>query len=184
MKAVILAVGEGTRLKPITVSRPKPLIKINGKTILEHSISILRNLGITEIIIITNYREKDIQEYFQNGRKYGVKIQYKKQKKMNGTAYAVNTIESIIENNFILIYGDLLFSSKAIEKILNLDPGGLFNIVAKERISMCGVCPTTMMLSAALDLGAQKAEIIDYTNSGSVSGDYHQVVAYLSMAVY
>lgn len=74
--------------------------------------------------------------------------------------------------------------NKAIEKILNLDPGGLFDIVAKERISMCGVCPTTMMLSAALDLGAQKAEIIDYTNSGNVSGDYHQVVAYLSMAVY
>ena len=110
MKAVILAAGEGTRLKPITINRPKPLIKINGKTILEHSISTLKNSGINEIIIITNYKEKDIKEYFKNGKKYGVKIQYKKQEKMNGTAYAVNTIESILENNFILIYGDLLFS--------------------------------------------------------------------------
>ena len=120
MKAVILAAGEGTRLKPITINRPKPLIKINGKTILEHSISTLKNSGINEIIIITNYKEKDIKEYFKNGKKYGVKIQYKKQEKMNGTAYAVNTIESILENNFILIYGDLLFSSEAIKKILNL----------------------------------------------------------------
>lgn len=120
MKAVILAAGEGTRLKPITVNRPKPLIKINGKTILEHSISILKKSGITDIIIITNYREKDIQDYFKNGKKYGVKIQYKTQDKMNGTAYAVKTTEAIIEDNFILIYGDLLFSSKAIEKILKL----------------------------------------------------------------
>jgi len=74
--------------------------------------------------------------------------------------------------------------NKAIDKILALDPEGLLHIVAFERISMCGVCPTAMMLSAALELGAQKAEIIDYTNSGEVSGDYHQVVAYLSLMVY
>jgi len=74
--------------------------------------------------------------------------------------------------------------NKAIDKILALDPEGLFNIVASEQISMCGVCPITMMLSAALALGAQKAEIIDYTNSGEASGDYQQVVAYLSMMVY
>jgi AmmeMemoRadiSam system protein B len=74
--------------------------------------------------------------------------------------------------------------NKAIAKILNLDPEGLFDTVARERISMCGVCPTTMMLSTALDLGANKAEIVDYTNSGEVSGDYDQVVAYLSMVVY
>jgi AmmeMemoRadiSam system protein B len=73
---------------------------------------------------------------------------------------------------------------KAIEKITQLDPEGLFTVVRSENISMCGVAPTTMMLAAALELGAQKTEIIDYTNSGKVSGDYHQVVAYLSAAVY
>ena len=72
----------------------------------------------------------------------------------------------------------------AIDKILHLDPRGLFKIVTGERISMCGVAPATMMLSAALALGAQNAEVIDYTNSGATSGDYHQVVAYLSMMVY
>jgi AmmeMemoRadiSam system protein B len=53
-----------------------------------------------------------------------------------------------------------------------------------ERISMCGASPTAIMLSAALELGAKKAEIIDYTNSGVVMGDYNRVVAYLSMIVY
>jgi bifunctional UDP-N-acetylglucosamine pyrophosphorylase/glucosamine-1-phosphate N-acetyltransferase len=120
MKAVILAAGEGTRLKPITLNRPKPLIRINGKTILEHTISILKNLEITEIIVITNYREKDIKEYFNDGKKHGVKIQYKKQEKINGTAFAVNLVEPIIEDDFILIYGDLLFNSAVIKKIINL----------------------------------------------------------------
>lgn len=73
---------------------------------------------------------------------------------------------------------------KAIDKILQLDPEGLYNTVLMERISMCGVASTTIMLSAALELGAKKAEIIDYTNSGTVLGDYSRVVAYLSMIVY
>jgi MEMO1 family protein len=73
---------------------------------------------------------------------------------------------------------------KAIDKLLKLDPQGLFKTVARERISMCGVAPATMMLSAALELGAKNAEIIDYTNSGAASGDYRQVVAYLSLMVY
>ncbi|UCH98519.1 MAG: AmmeMemoRadiSam system protein B [Candidatus Aminicenantes bacterium] len=72
----------------------------------------------------------------------------------------------------------------AIDKILALDPEGLFNTVAMERISMCGASPTTIMLAAALELGAQKAEVIDYTNSGRVMADYSRVVAYLSMIVY
>jgi AmmeMemoRadiSam system protein B len=74
--------------------------------------------------------------------------------------------------------------NKAIDKILALDPEGLFMTVASERISMCGVSPTTMMLSAARELGAQTAEVVEYTNSGKVSGDYKQVVAYLSVLVH
>lgn len=72
---------------------------------------------------------------------------------------------------------------KAIDKILAMDPSGLFNTVSRERISMCGMAPTTMMLSAALELGAKKSEVLQYTNSGEVSGDYNQVVGYVSMTV-
>ncbi len=74
--------------------------------------------------------------------------------------------------------------NKAIHKIETLDPDGLFNTVASERISMCGVAPTVMMLAAAIECGAAETDVIEYTHSGKVSGDYHQVVAYLSMVVY
>ncbi|MCP5050730.1 MAG: AmmeMemoRadiSam system protein B [bacterium] len=72
----------------------------------------------------------------------------------------------------------------AIDKIRALDPEGLFNTVAMERISMCGAAGTTAMLSAALELGAENADVLDYTNSGVTTGDYSRVVAYLSMIVY
>lgn len=73
---------------------------------------------------------------------------------------------------------------KAIDKILAMDPEGLFKTVMREQISMCGISPTTMMLSAAIQLGAKASEVIQYTNSGEASGDYDQVVGYLSMVVY
>jgi AmmeMemoRadiSam system protein B len=73
---------------------------------------------------------------------------------------------------------------KAIDKILAMDPEGLFETVMLENISMCGMAPTVMMLSAAIQLGAKASEVIQYTNSGEASGDYSEVVGYLSMAVY
>ena len=72
----------------------------------------------------------------------------------------------------------------AINEINRLNPQGLFEVVQKNRITMCGVGPTTTMLSAARRLGATQAEKIEYTNSGEVTGDRGDVVAYLSMLVY
>jgi MEMO1 family protein len=74
--------------------------------------------------------------------------------------------------------------TKAIKKIEALDPEGLYQTVVEERISMCGAASTTIMLLAALERGAKNTEIIDYTNSGVVMGDYGRVVAYLSMIIY
>jgi AmmeMemoRadiSam system protein B len=74
--------------------------------------------------------------------------------------------------------------SLAIKEIENLNPKGLLDTVMSERISMCGVLPVTLSLITAKNLGADKTKIINYTNSGEVSGDFEQVVAYLSMAVY
>lgn len=69
----------------------------------------------------------------------------------------------------------------AIDRILSLDPEGLFNIVRKERISMCGYLPATIMLSAARSLGASRAKLVRYATSGEVSGDYDHVVGYAGM---
>src|ERR1041385_506505 len=72
---------------------------------------------------------------------------------------------------------------KAIDRVLNLDARGLFDVVRRERISMCGFGPTTSMLIAAGQLGATKAELVKYATSGDVSGDFDRVVGYAGIVV-
>jgi AmmeMemoRadiSam system protein B len=71
----------------------------------------------------------------------------------------------------------------AIERILALDPRGLYDTVIGQRISMCGIMPTTIVLLAALELGATRAELVEYTDSGAASGDTDQVVGYAGLIV-
>ena len=72
---------------------------------------------------------------------------------------------------------------KAIEKVIELDPHGLMDVVAENNITMCGVIPSAIMLFAATELGAKKASLVRYATSGNVSGDYEQVVGYAGMVV-
>jgi AmmeMemoRadiSam system protein B len=72
----------------------------------------------------------------------------------------------------------------AIDRILDLDPNGLYNVVAESRISMCGVIPTTIVLAACRALEATKAELVQYATSGDVTGDYGQVVGYAGFVIY
>ena len=90
MKAVLLAAGEGIRLLPITANRPKHLIRVGGKPILEHCIDALKANGVTEILIITHYMGDKIREYFGDGSKFGFKIEYVDQKKVLGTGNAAS----------------------------------------------------------------------------------------------
>jgi len=71
----------------------------------------------------------------------------------------------------------------ALERMINLDPEGLYQVVYQHNISMCGFIPATVMLVSALELGASQAELVDYRNSGDVTGDYREVVAYASVMV-
>ena len=74
MKAVLLAAGEGVRLLPVTASRPKHLIQVGGKAILEHCLDALRVSGISEAVIVTHYMSQAIRDYFGDGSKFGFKI--------------------------------------------------------------------------------------------------------------
>lgn len=73
---------------------------------------------------------------------------------------------------------------KAIDRILALDPEGLYHVVSSNRISMCGVIPTVVMLSAALAMGATGAELVRYGNSGDITGDQSEVVGYAGLVIY
>jgi bifunctional UDP-N-acetylglucosamine pyrophosphorylase/glucosamine-1-phosphate N-acetyltransferase len=120
MKAVILAAGEGVRLQPITSTRPKHLIKVGGKPILEHCLNVVKTSGIEEALIVIHYMGDAIRQYFGDGEKFGLKIEYVEQKAVLGTSNAVNVVEPYVKDDFLLVYGDLLFSAEAVKNVIDL----------------------------------------------------------------
>jgi len=117
MKAAILAAGEGVRLQPITSTRPKHLIKVGGKPILEHCLTAVKAAGIEEVIIVVHYMADSIRQYSGDGKKYGLKIEYVEQKEILGTGNAVSILEPCMNGEFLLVYGDLLFAPKAVKSV-------------------------------------------------------------------
>jgi len=120
MKAVILAAGEGVRLQPVTSTRPKHLIKVGGKPILEHCVNALKASGTSEMLIVVHYMGDLIRQYFGDGQKLGVRIEYVEQKSAVGTGDAVGVVEPHVTGDFILVYGDLLFTEKAMKSVIEL----------------------------------------------------------------
>jgi len=120
MKAVILAAGEGVRLQPITSTRPKHLIKVGGKPILEHCLNAVKTSGIDETLIVIHYMGDVIRQYFGDGKKFGLKIEYVEQKAVLGTGNAVSMVEPYVKDDFLLVYGDLLFSAEAVKNVIDL----------------------------------------------------------------
>ncbi|MGB9676079.1 MAG: bifunctional sugar-1-phosphate nucleotidylyltransferase/acetyltransferase [Candidatus Bathyarchaeales archaeon] len=120
MKAVVLAAGEGVRLQPITLTRPKHIIKIGGKPLLEHCLNALKTSGINEVLIVIHYMGEAIREYFGDGENFGLKIEYVEQKAVLGTGNAVSAAEPFVNEAFLLVYGDLLFSKEAVTRVLNV----------------------------------------------------------------
>jgi bifunctional UDP-N-acetylglucosamine pyrophosphorylase/glucosamine-1-phosphate N-acetyltransferase len=119
MKAVILAAGEGVRLQPITSTRPKHLIKVGGRAILEHCLNAVKASGIDEALIVTHYMGDVIRQYFGDGKKFGLKIEYVEQKAVLGTGNAVSLAEPYVKDDFLLVYGDLLFSAEAVKNVID-----------------------------------------------------------------
>ena len=120
MKAVVLAAGEGVRLQPVTLTRPKHLIKVGGKPILEHCLKALKACRVSEILIVVHFMADAIHNYLGDGEKFGLKIKYIEQKKVLGTGNAVSVAEPFVEDDFLLVYGDLLFTADAVKKVVGL----------------------------------------------------------------
>jgi UDP-N-acetylglucosamine diphosphorylase/glucosamine-1-phosphate N-acetyltransferase len=143
MKAVILAAGEGVRLQPITLTRPKHLIKVGGKPILERCLDAVKTCGIDEALIVIHYMGDAIRRYFGDGKKFGLKIEYVEQKAVLGTGNAVGVVEPYLSDDFLMVYGDLLFSPEAVKKVIDLHekekPAATMAVVPVEKPENYGI---------------------------------------------
>ncbi|HEY56109.1 MAG TPA: NTP transferase domain-containing protein [Dehalococcoidia bacterium] len=121
-QAVILAAGEGNRLRPFTASKPKAMLTIAGKPILEHVIEALAGSGVRSIVLVVGYRREQIFDYFGSGEQSGVEITYVKQERRLGTAHALLQAKGVVADEFLVLSGDKLISADTIAGFVAVEP--------------------------------------------------------------
>ena len=119
MKTVILAAGEGNRMRPLTYTRPKVMLPIANKPILEHLLIEARKAGISEFIFIVGYHDEQARNYFGSGDKWRVNIDYSTQRRQLGTADALRLVEGLVDGSFLVINGDIIANHKDISSLTN-----------------------------------------------------------------
>ena len=107
LKAVLLVGGPGTRLQPLTDYKPKSIVPLLNRPVLEHTLAYLKHYGIEDVILTLNYMPDAIQEYFGDGKRCGVRLTYCIEKEPMGTAGAVKNAEAYLDDSFFVLNGDL-----------------------------------------------------------------------------
>jgi NDP-sugar pyrophosphorylase family protein len=108
VRALVLAAGEGTRLRPYTLDRPKPMLPLGEQPLLAQLIGLLRHHGIRDIAINLHYRPAAIVEYFGDGSTFGVSLTYSYEERLLGSAGAARRLDWFLTDTFFVLYGDVL----------------------------------------------------------------------------
>ena len=144
MKAVILAAGKGTRMGGLTDEVPKPMLPVEGRPILEHIVTGLREAGVGEFCIITGWKAEVIERHFGNGSDFGVSISYERQTVQDGTGKAPELAKSFVgDDAFLLTYGDILVKPETYQQMLDRwgewDYSGLVTVTGSEDVTKGGL---------------------------------------------
>ncbi len=118
MNGVLLTAGEGTRMRPLTLTRPKTMLQVGGKPILQYNLEALKDAGIKDIIMVVGYKKDVIEDYFGDGSSFGVNINYITQEKRLGTAHAINSVRDMINGEFIVLNGDIIVDPELIVDLI------------------------------------------------------------------
>ena len=109
MKAMVLAAGFGSRLQPLSYEQPKPLFPVMNKPVIEHTLSLLKSAGVTEIVINLHHKGNSIEDYLGDGSRYGVKIYYSKENPILGSAGGIKAAQKYLDgDSFIVINSDVV----------------------------------------------------------------------------
>jgi len=119
-QAVILAAGRGTRMRELTAEVPKPMIEVRGKPVLQHIIEGLRDAGIRECLLVVGYRADAVRNFFSDGSRHNIAIQYATQTVQDGTGRVVDLARDFVGNSpFALSYGDILVDPTNYKRVVD-----------------------------------------------------------------
>jgi NDP-sugar pyrophosphorylase family protein len=128
MKAVILAAGKGTRMRELTAALPKPMLRVQGKPILQHIVEGLVANQMREICVITGYQAATIEDFFHDGKSMGAQITYVRQEVQDGTGKAPELAKAFLgSDSFLLTYGDILVRPQTYEQMIARFENGKFD---------------------------------------------------------
>ncbi|TRZ69267.1 MAG: glucose-1-phosphate thymidylyltransferase [Methanothrix sp.] len=128
MQAIVLAAGEGSRMRPLTSARPKVMTPVAGAPLLEHIVTRARQAGVNKFVFVVGYRRETISEHFGDGHCFGVEIEYAFQEEQLGTGHALAVAEELAENLFLVLNGDVLVDATSLEGMIK---GGNLAVAAK-----------------------------------------------------
>jgi dTDP-glucose pyrophosphorylase len=117
---VILAAGRGTRIKPLNLYTPKPLLPVCNKPVIEYQLEDMGRIGIKRIFVVVGHLKNEIMTHLGDGSRWGFEITYVEQKQMLGIAHAVAQLEPVIDSPFLLFLGDIFVVSKNLESMVDL----------------------------------------------------------------
>jgi len=144
MKAVILAAGKGTRMKDLTNEVPKPMLRVQGRPILEHILEGLLATGIREVCLITGWKAEVIEDHFGDGSRFGARISYARQVVQDGTGKAPEYAKEFVgDSDFLLTYGDILVRPDTYQGMVHRwaegDFSGLLTVTEGEDVTKGGI---------------------------------------------
>ena len=140
-KAVLLAAGRGTRMRELTADMPKPMIEVRGKPVLQHIIEGLRDAGVQRFLVIVGYHADAVRNFFGDGSRYKIDINYAVQEVQDGTGRVVELARDFADDSpFVLSYGDILVDRENYKSIVDLanDVDAIVSVKRNEDVSKGG----------------------------------------------
>ena len=118
MECVVLAAGEGKRMRPLTAQRPKVMLPVANRPMMEHLVLAAKESGITDFVFIVGYGEREVRSYFGDGSQWGIRIRYARQRQQAGTADALLAARDFITGPFLAMNGDMILTSADITHMI------------------------------------------------------------------
>jgi dTDP-glucose pyrophosphorylase len=172
-KAVLLAAGRGTRMRELTNELPKPMIEVRGKPVLQHMVEGLRAAGVRDFLIIVGYRADSVQNFFGDGFRYNIQIQYATQVVQDGTGRVVDLAPNFAgDSPFVLNYGDILVDPANYKRLVDLprDVEAIISVTRGEDVSKGG--------AAFLNDRMELVDLREKTRPGQASSPWYNAGLY------